>query len=122
MLEYAKWLPNMKSKYWITTIIKKKFGLALIYYQVYNAIIKIHTSSVPSTRVTQKCHNTNDNYNNNQLELPKNTMILMVNYYSTKEEIPTMNESLHIDVVILFWRTFISDSCKEEITCHLSLL
>ena len=50
MLEYAKWLLNMKNKYLITTktttiiIITNFFGLAIISYQVYYVIIKIHIS------------------------------------------------------------------------------
>ena len=57
MLEYAKWLLNIKNKYLITTttmIITKFFGLAIIYYQVYYVIIKVHISSKQSTRVTKK--------------------------------------------------------------------
>ena len=47
------------------------FGLAIIYYQVCYAPIKIHISSKPSTRVTKKYHNINGNYNNSQLEFEK---------------------------------------------------
>ena len=35
-------------------IITKFFGLAIIYYQVYYVIIKVHISSKQSTRVTKK--------------------------------------------------------------------
>ena len=99
MLEYAKWLLNMKNKYLITTktttIIRTNFfGLAIISYQVYYVIIKIHISSKQSTRVTKKCHNINGNYNN------------------SKWTNPTYR------CCILFQTTFISSSSKEEITCH----
>ena len=75
MLEYAKWLLNMKNKYLITTktttiIITNFFGLAIISYQVYYVIIKIHISSKQSTRVTKKCHNINGNYNNSKWTNP----------------------------------------------------
>ena len=72
MLEYAKWLPNMKNKYLTTKIIiTNLFGLAIIYYQICYIIIKIRISSKPSIRVTKKYHNVSGNYNNSQLEFDK---------------------------------------------------